>query len=450
MSNTTIRKILKRVTVVFSITLFICIACFKFIDFSPLDEQEYYKSSKKTLKNVNLHNTDTSQVKAGWSKANITPNFPAKIIGFGKNTNFSGVMDSIFVRSIVFEQSHKKYLYLSYDLMIIHPYLVKELEKEIKKENIELEGIYYTATHTHNSIGGFADKISGKIALGGLDDKVVDLLVSKTLESIKRSTSKLSPVSYDYGTNDNTDNLLINRLNKVNGKIDGNLRLLSLKNKEGKQLALSTFSAHATCLKRKLDSISADYPGTIVKRLDDIEKIDFSIFSAGSVGSHAPSLTTFTKKSKNEYAERVLWRAIKILETENYKPLKNISFSTTALSLREPHLKIWKNIVLRPWLFKLIMGEANAKLNFLKLNDLVFVGTPCDFSGELTLEIEAELENKNITPIITSFNGEYIGYITPDKYYMWDTHEVRDVNWFGPYNGRYFKESILQVLNNIE
>jgi len=41
-------------------------------------------------------------------------------------------------------------------------------------------------------------------------------------------------------------------------------------------------------------------------------------------------------------------------------------------------------------------------------------------------------EEKGLNLIITTFNGGYIGYVTPDQYYNHRYHEVRDMNWFGP------------------
>jgi hypothetical protein len=39
--------------------------------------------------------------------------------------------------------------------------------------------------------------------------------------------------------------------------------------------------------------------------------------------------------------------------------------------------------------------------------------------------------------MVTSFNGGYIGYITPVKYYDVDHYETRTMNWYGPGTGEY-------------
>ena len=35
-------------------------------------------------------------------------------------------------------------------------------------------------------------------------------------------------------------------------------------------------------------------------------------------------------------------------------------------------------------------------------------------------------------------------------YYNRSTYETRDMNWFGPYNGNYFEEMMVGLLNKID
>ena len=54
-------------------------------------------------------------------------------------------------------------------------------------------------------------------------------------------------------------------------------------------------------------------------------------------------------------------------------------------------------------------------------------------------------KGKNL--IITSFNGNYNGYITLDDHYdRYDAEEVRALNWVGPYFGAYYQEIIKKIL----
>ena len=85
----------------------------------------------------------------------------------------------------------------------------------------------------------------------------------------------------------------------------------------------------------------------------------------------------------------------------------------------------------------------------LRIGNILFVGTPCDFSGELVPTIAQQLSTGEDKLIFTSFNGGYIGYITPDKYYHLKKYETRDMNLFGPYNGAYISEMINLLLQKL-
>jgi hypothetical protein len=69
-----------------------------------------------------------------------------------------------------------------------------------------------------------------------------------------------------------------------------------------------------------------------------------------------------------------------------------------------------------------------------------------EISGVFYEKWEALAAEKNLNLIITTFNGGYIGYITPDELYDEHFHEVRETNWFGPGNGEYFDAMIQKII----
>ena len=92
-------------------------------------------------------------------------------------------------------------------------------------------------------------------------------------------------------------------------------------------------------------------------------------------------------------------------------------------------------------------------INYLRIGDLVIVGTPSDFSGELVGQIEKSISNNELNLMINSFNGGYVGYITDDKWYDRtdiNTYETYTMNWYGPYNGAYFSKLIKEIIKKNE
>ena len=74
----------KKVFYSLCILILLPIILFTTVDITPLKNQQYYKESKKIISEIKKIQPDSALVEAGWSEAHITPNFPVKVIGFGK------------------------------------------------------------------------------------------------------------------------------------------------------------------------------------------------------------------------------------------------------------------------------------------------------------------------------------------------------------------------------
>jgi len=116
--------------------------------------------------------------------------------------------------------------------------------------------------------------------------------------------------------------------------------------------------------------------------------------------------------------------------------------------LRNAHWRFSESWRFRPWVFNWLSEESFHFITALRIGNIVFTGTPCDFSGELISEIENGVD-KNVNLLVTSFNGGYIGYITKDCWYDLKEYETFMMNWFGPNNGQYFVQLIQELVNII-
>jgi neutral ceramidase len=50
---------------------------------------------------------------------------------------------------------------------------------------------------------------------------------------------------------------------------------------------------------------------------------------------------------------------------------------------------------------------------------------------------------------VSSFNGSYVGYIIPGKYFDLNNYETRLMGWFGPTMGDYILDLIEKMINDI-
>jgi hypothetical protein len=122
-----------------------------------------------------------------------------------------------------------------------------------------------------------------------------------------------------------------------------------------------------------------------------------------------------------------------------------VTFGMLGLDVTMPPLnvRLSDGIRLRPWLAgKLVPARSHSFLQAFRVDDSVWISTPCDFSGELALGIKDFLRAHGSSAVVTSFNGDYVGYVIPSRYYHLNGYEPRLMSFFGPNVPDYFDELI--------
>ena len=172
----TLRVFAKVLAAIFLLVVVIALCCLKRINKVPYQQTSFYKNELAAIKNIpandSLANADTIQI--GWSRVNLLPPFTTPIAIDAKRggKHFDGVHDSIYVRAFVFKQGNKKIAYVSADLLIIPPTVTHLFDSILVKQGFDNNNIYFTATHTHTSIGGWHDSYVGKLFAGKYDSRV--------------------------------------------------------------------------------------------------------------------------------------------------------------------------------------------------------------------------------------------------------------------------------------
>ncbi|WP_304234700.1 hypothetical protein [Jiulongibacter sediminis] len=425
------------------ILLVIVLSLVTTIDMTPYQQLPYYQEWEEKISGFEFQSEREDSIKVGWAKTNITPDKPMPMAGYGKRKGapYTSVHDSIFVRTLVIGHETQKVALVAADLLIIPP-TVTELVEQNKPENLD---IYFGATHSHNSLGAWYNTLVGKLFAGQYDPEVEEFLAKQILQSIELAEKEmgvLESISYEKDLDEND---IRNRLVK-NGPIAPYIRSLRFKTDE-KSALLSTYAAHSTVLNSATFELSRDYPGVLVDSLERTET-DFALFMAGTVGSMGP-----IEKGVDDFDE-VNNQAIGVLnqiKSENEREIqvetKSLSFGKIQLPLRKPSPRINTNWAMRPWVFKWLFGEAPADVKIFRVGQLLMIGLPCDFSGELMAELDEYAAEKGLELIITSFNGGYTGYITADEHFEKEAYETTTMNWFGPYNGAYFSEVVRDIID---
>ncbi|GAB3748302.1 neutral/alkaline non-lysosomal ceramidase N-terminal domain-containing protein [Spirosoma pomorum] len=424
------------------------------VDETPYQQMPYYTQTKQRLAQLPNPLTGQAPLRAGWAKVNITPAYTTPTGGYGNRLgkHWRLVSDSIYVRTIVLDNGTTKAAVVGLDLLITPPPVVERLKQRLPEVGLRWENVYTGAIHSHNSMGGWVPGLVGRLIAGKYDERIVDQITNGILAAIKQAQQTVAHVQIGYAQVDATDHIY-NRIgfSGPTGPLDGQFRMIKLQKSSGQSALLCSFAGHATLFDmRNGDYLSRDYPGSLVDRLEK-KSADFAVFLAGAVGSTGPQArgTTDFQEIRN-YAGDLALRVEHSVPQMKLHPDSTLAVQTLPLGLREPHPRVIGNWRVRPWLFYALYGDYPSDLKALRIGQTVLLGTPCDFSGELAAELQPAAQRKGLNLMVTSFDGGYIGYVTPDRYYNRATYETRDMNWFGPYNGDYFKEMMVGLLNKID
>ena len=447
-------KFLRRLIMALGLGIIFClIATIAPVDKTPLSESRYYQLAQQKLDSLNSSYKlqDSKYFKAGWAKTNITPQYPLPLAGYGarKGVFVSTVHDSVWARGFVFDNGFNKSAIITLDLLIIPPAVTEALRILLPEIGYSQDQIFLSATHTHCSVGGWADSWIGTQFAGEYQNEIVNDLAIAIITTIKKAETNLVSAKVGYARYDASP-FTRNRLVGEKGSRDTWLRVVKIQQESGAVALITTFAAHATVLSHRQMNYSRDYPGALVDSLENITNVDFAAFCAGAVGSHSP--VTKGGKSYNKIA--LLASNLKSLIGANVSsiPINKVQQSGTIrfdVPLRKPHIRVAANWRVRPWIFEKLTEVSPAYISLLRIGNIAFIGTPCDFSGELTAAIDEKANALDLNVLVTSFNGGYIGYITKDEWYNLKEYETFVMNWFGPYNGAYFVNLIQRLLEVI-
>jgi len=448
------RKLIKPFFFIVLVIFVLFFSIFERLDTIPYKESKFYQQTMFSLDSLDKVDItiDGDTLKIGWAKSSLIPSFATPLAGYGdrKGKINIGVEDSIWVRTIVLDNGKNRAAYISLDLLIPPPNL--NFKNILKGTNLKDSEIFLTASHSHSSIGGYLPSIVGEMFAGEYDEKILQLISGAIRESLLDALNNMEVTKVGY-SRIKAQEFITNRLvGDSLGTTDHWIRLVKFERNSGQNIIMFSYSAHATCYTSKQFKISSDYPGKCILHLEEFPKIDFALYGAGAVGSMSPKYKYLNGKDKLDGISNGI--SNKIINVIDSIPtfFENRLFSNKIyIKMRKPSFRFNDFLIFKPWVFNYLVGLDNSSkyFSFLKLGDILIVGTPSDFSGELVKPLEEFALTKDMNLIINSFNGGYVGYITKDTWYNKkniNTYETYTMNWYGPHNGSYFSDLIKKII----
>jgi hypothetical protein len=221
--------------------------------------------------------------------------------------------------------------------------------------------------------------------------------------------------------------------------VDSELQLLVVEQRDGDRLLVACYAAHPTLLASSQSRLSGDYPAFLERALerDGGSEAFFLSGAVGSMGPERPPAEAALERARL-FGEALAAHALALESEPVLREQLDVAYA--AAPYRTPVLQArigsrwrWSPLLL-PWLGL----SSEGWLSVLRLGDLVLVGAPGDLSGEIALRLKSQLRGRGLELWTTSFNGAYLGYISPDRYYATaatggpEAYEMITMSWGGP------------------
>ncbi|MEO6034405.1 MAG: neutral/alkaline non-lysosomal ceramidase N-terminal domain-containing protein [Verrucomicrobiota bacterium] len=439
-------------------TATLLVVCLDSVDHRPYFREPYYAETTGRLRaEAATHPMARGELSAGFGRAKLTPtvnaaqddptkgqfrNLPLAGYGNRHGRSATGVHDDLFVKAVALRVGTRLGIMVGADALIIPPEVTVIAVHRLSQElGLRREQIYLSATHTHCGIGGWGEGIVAEQFAGKFQPGARTWFADRIVTAVREAVADLKPASIGQGSF-SAPEFVRNRLVGDLGKVDPEFSYALLKQMDGRLAVLGSYSAHATILSGNMMDFSADYPGCWQRAMEEATG-GTAVFLAGEVGSTSPA-----PSEKGFAGAEKIGRALAQKTLDSFARISwtnSIEFGLLGFEVTMPPLnvRITDSVRLRPWLAaKLLPVPRHSYLQAFRLNQTIWISTPCDFSGELALGIKDQINRLNRHAVITSFNGDYVGYVILPRYYHMNGYEPRTMSFFGPNVPEYFDELI--------
>ncbi|MBM3883007.1 MAG: hypothetical protein FJ387_25365 [Verrucomicrobia bacterium] len=431
-----------------------------------LDREPYLRASYYATTQARLAESGDSPLvvqgdfEAGFGRVPLTPTIEAAeddpasgqfravpLAGYGarRGRPATGRHDELYAKAVALRVAPRWGVMIGADALIIPREVAEATMVQLAEDpGLTRAQVYFSATHTHAGPGGWGEGFVSEAFAGPYQPAVRTWFAGQLVAAARAAVADLRPAALGQGRFE-APKFVRNRLVGSEGEVDSEFSFAVVQQAGGRMGVWGAYAAHATVLSADVFEFSGDYPGSWQRGVEQATG-GWAMFLAGGMGSHSPVPGgrgfAGAEQMGQALADEVV-RRLPELELTN-----RIAFGLLGLevTLPELHVRLSEGLRLRPALARHVVPvRGDTYLQVFRLQDTMWVSTPCDFSGELALGIKADLLAQDLRAVITSFNGDYIGYVIPAMYYHLGGYEPRTMSFFGPTVPDYFNRLIRQM-----
>ena len=319
---------------------------------------------------------------------------------------------------------------------------------KLEDDGLRRDQLFFSATHTHSAPGGWGPGIIGAQFAGKNNPNIERWLVKQIRKAIIMAVDDLKPAGIGSGQF-NAGSLTKNRLTGDLGTRNDDFNFIVVNQFGYNKAIVGSFAAHTTTLGAGNMEISADYPGYWARKTGQLTS-GMAMFFAGSMGSQRPD-----GEGREFERARFIGEALADSTLAHHHSVvmrDSVILAPLSLKIELPpyHIRLTPKINLSSYLSRILMPyPRNVYIQAARIGNLIWITVPAELSGELALQIKNSLSAVGYDCMITSFNGSYIGYIIPGKYFYMNKYEPKTMGWFGPYLGDYTMDLIRYLYTSL-
>lgn len=284
-------------------------------------------------------------MKVGFGKVCITPAVGFSLVGYFVDRRSEGILDDLYAISFLIDDGENLFIIVSCDLIWIDEKITEKVKKIISDDlKIDPENISIHATHTHT--GPLTSKPTDSIYTKNfyVDDSYLKILPLYIAGSIKIAYKNRIDVEIGIGKG-RVEGIAFNRrylmkdgriitnpftqkenIIKSAGEVDDTFYIVGFKNKEKLVGFIVNFSLHPDTIGGNL--ISADWPGALRKRIEDLFKCNVLVLNgpSGDINHVNPEdQKTRTDKIKDIIADKLFSSFKKTLNDMEFRCYEKIN-----------------------------------------------------------------------------------------------------------------------------
>ena len=403
-------------------------------------------------------------LQAGWAKSKMTPPIGTPLAGYGdrKGAPSVGVHDELYVKALALSDGVDTVVLVGSDMLIVPENVAELIRNEVgERTPLKPSDILLNASHSHSGPGGFGPGLVSSMFNGEYDATIPGFLASAFADAIVRAYESMAPARLAAGGVE-ASQYIRNRVRDA--EVDGELSFLIIERDRAvgapERCYLASFSAHPTILGGGNMTFSGDYPGYLQRALELEGDGTFAMYLGGATGSMSARAPEGSDGFARAAAMGTALADLIVADTTTPAFADRVDIASVGVPLDLPPLQLRpmkKSVRMSPFFFSWAGIDDDGWLQLVRVGNVVFAGTPCDFSGEISADLKRWGTEQGFDLWPLSFNGDYVGYISPDRYYATadpkgkEDYEMFLMSWCGPNQEAFFTGLIkhgVEVLTN--